>query len=66
MDYLSRLGEAGFTEISIEPTRFYQADDVGDPRLMSWLEAQSSEERSRLNHAFMSAFVRARKPGAGE
>jgi SAM-dependent methyltransferase len=65
-DYLTKLSEAGFTDISIEPTRYYQADDVGDPDLTSWLDAQSSEERSRLNHAFMSAFVRARKPDAGE
>jgi arsenite methyltransferase len=65
-DYLSKLGEAGFTDISIEPTRFYEADDIGDPGLTSWLGAQSFEERSRLNHALMSAFVRARKPGARE
>jgi arsenite methyltransferase len=65
-DYLAKLGEAGFTDISIEPTRFYQAEDVGDPGLTRWLDAQPSEERSRLNHAFMSAFVRARKPGTRE
>jgi arsenite methyltransferase len=63
-DYLSKLGEAGFTEASIEPTRFYQAEDIGDADLTTWLNAQSFEERSRLNHAFMSAFVRARKPRA--
>ena len=62
-DYLDRLTAAGFVDASIEPTRFYAADEVGEPALVEWLQTQPGDERARLNRAFQSAFVRARKPG---
>jgi len=63
-DYLAKLGAAGFVQPSIEPTRYYAADEIGDERLNGWLSDQPEEDRSRLNRAFFSAFVRASKPGA--
>jgi arsenite methyltransferase len=62
-DYLRRLQEAGFVDASIEPTRYYAGQVLDDAALNGWLEAQPAAERDRLNHAFFSAFVRARKPG---
>src|SRR5712692_8536734 len=62
-DYQEGLRDAGFDDVSIEPTRFYAAENLGDPQLDSWLLDQPASERERLSHAFMSAFVRARKPG---
>jgi hypothetical protein len=44
------------------PTRYYRAEDVDDAALTAWLAEQPAEERERLSHAFMSAFVRATKP----
>jgi arsenite methyltransferase len=61
-DYLELLQAAGFAEVNIEPTRFYQAEEMGDERLISWLSEQPEDQRLRLNRAFFSAFVRARKP----
>jgi SAM-dependent methyltransferase len=55
-EYASLLGAAGFEDIELEPTRIYSAADAeafgGDAGL-------SSQE---LDGAFMSAFVRARRP----
>jgi len=61
-DYLARLDAAGFGAVSVEPTRFYTAEDVGDAALTTWLAEQPAAEQAHLNHAFFSAFVRARKP----
>ncbi|HEV7213663.1 MAG TPA: arsenite methyltransferase [Chloroflexota bacterium] len=61
-DYVEQLRAAGFTDVSIEPTRFYQAEDSGDAHLVAWLAAQPLNERPRLNRAFFSAFVRGNKP----
>jgi arsenite methyltransferase len=63
-DYQEGLRDAGFDDVSIEPTRFYAAEDLGDPQLESWLHDQPPSERERLSHAFLSAFVRARRPGS--
>jgi arsenite methyltransferase len=61
-DYQSLLTRAGFVDVTIEPTRHYLLGDVGDPSLDAWLASQQPDERERLSRAFMSAFVRARKP----
>ncbi|HLZ09637.1 MAG TPA: arsenite methyltransferase [Chloroflexota bacterium] len=61
-DYVNQLAESGFVDVSIEPTRFYAADHVGEPAMVEWLASQPADERARLNRAFQSAFVRARKP----
>jgi arsenite methyltransferase len=63
-DYEAKLAAAGFEQIEIVPTRYYRAEDVGDPTLLAWLAAQPAAERERLSRAFMSAFVRAVKPAA--
>lgn len=60
--YQSLLAQAGFVDVTIEPTRHYALDDAGDTGLSAWLASQDPDERERLNRAFMSAFVRARKP----
>ena len=53
-DYLELLETAGFIDVSIEPARFYQTEDV--------FAHQPADERERLGRAFFSASVRARKP----
>jgi arsenite methyltransferase len=63
-DYLAHLEAAGFVETSIESTRYYSMDDMGDPVASAWLAAQPAGEQERLGRAFFGAFVRARKPGA--
>lgn len=61
-EYVEKLGAAGFADVDIVPTRYYQAADFNDPELTSWLEDQPEAERERLGRAFFSAFVRATKP----
>jgi len=61
-DYRAKLQAAGFAEVAIEPTRHYTMEEMGDPSFTAWWEAQPAAEQGRLNHAFMSAFVRGRKP----
>jgi arsenite methyltransferase len=63
-DYLAHLEAAGFVETSIESTRYYSMDDMGDPVASAWLAAQPAGEQELLGRAFFGAFVRARKPGA--
>jgi len=59
-EYRNLLGVAGFTEISIEPTRIYRAADA-----RQFLEAEGLDlDRiaPEVDGHFMSAFIRARKP----
>jgi arsenite methyltransferase len=66
-DYQRKLAAAGFVGASIEPTRFYSAEEAADPALpadaalLAALADQPAAERERLSHAFFSAFVRASK-----
>jgi len=62
-EYQRLLEEAGFQEVTMQPTRFYAADDLQDEALGAWLQTRPDAERTWLNRAFMSAFVRATKPG---
>jgi SAM-dependent methyltransferase len=62
-DYEAELRAAGFEQVEIVPTRYYRSEDVGDPSLLAWLAEQTPTERERLSRAFMSAFVRAVRPG---
>src|ERR1700692_4635507 len=60
-DYQIKLAVAGFEAIGIEPTRVY---DVEDPR--EFLTSQSVDVdaiAAEVGGRFMSAFVRAKKPG---
>lgn len=61
-EYRRILDGAGFVDVAIEPTRVYSSGDLGDPELTAWLASQPEPERSRLDRAFFSAFIRARKP----
>jgi ubiquinone/menaquinone biosynthesis C-methylase UbiE len=61
-EYRSKLAAAGFEQIEVEPTRIYTAADAQglfaeNPELEKF--AQTADAK------FMSAFVRASKPGAG-
>lgn len=55
-DYASLLRDAGFDDISLEPTRVYSASDA------EAFGVEVGVSGDDLDGAFMSAFVRARKP----
>ena len=60
-EYRAKLAAAGFEDISIEPTRVYSAADA-----QSFLAEQGLDARdiaAQVDGKFLSAFVRARKPG---
>lgn len=63
-EYRAALRDAGFVDVEIVPTRYYRAEDFGDPALNAWLESLPVDARARLTTAFFSAFVRALKPEA--
>ena len=59
-EYESRLEQAGFDEIGIEPTRIYTADDA-----RAFLEGADLDlDPAAVHGRFMSAFVRAVKPAS--
>jgi SAM-dependent methyltransferase len=63
-DYRAKLAAAGFTEIEIEPTRVYGAEDARDFLTSAGLDFE--QFAAQVEGKFMSAFVRARRPaGAG-
>jgi hypothetical protein len=60
-EYRAKLAAAGFEDIAIEPTRVYSAADA-----QSFLAGQGIDPRdiaAQVDGKFLSAFVRARKPG---
>ena len=60
-DYRMRLAAAGFEAIGIEPTRVYDVEDARE-----FLTSQSVDVdaiAAEVGGRFMSAFVRAKKPG---
>jgi SAM-dependent methyltransferase len=59
-DYIARLAKAGFDAISVEPTRIYDVDDAR--AFLSGHGIDVDTIAPLLRDAFMSAFVRARKP----
>jgi arsenite methyltransferase len=58
-EFVHLLGEAGFVEIRIEPTRVYTADDA---RAVLGQDAAALATADLADGSFVSAFVRARKP----
>lgn len=59
-EYASKLTEAGFEDISIEPTRVYKVEDA-----RQFLTAQGMEADSiapDVKDKFMSAFILAKMP----
>jgi ubiquinone/menaquinone biosynthesis C-methylase UbiE len=60
-EYRDKLAKAGFASIGVEPTRVYRVEDARE-----FLDAQGIEAESiasQVDGKFMSAFVRAVKPG---
>ncbi len=60
--YAARLGAAGFTAISIEPTRVYSIDDARHFLLQAGIDVDAIAPQ--VDGKFMSAFIRAAKPSA--
>jgi len=60
-DYAAKLTRAGFTGISIEPTRVYSIDDARGFLTEAGINVDSIAPL--VDGKFMSAFVRATKPG---
>ncbi len=60
-EYRSLLAEVGFEEIEVEPTRIYRAEDALAFLQEAGIDPAGVEE---VDGKVMSAFVRARKPGA--
>jgi arsenite methyltransferase len=61
-DYRSTLTAVGFEAVEIEPTRIYGADD--ERRFVDAARGDAAEKLEFTGGRFMSACVRARKPGA--
>ena len=61
--YRDLLQEAGFTDIEVEVTRRYSLDDIAESGARASLAALSQSERAEVDGKFVSAFIRARKPG---
>jgi len=59
-NYLSKLSQAGFTDISLEATRVYRADDAREFLAGSGLNIDAIA--AQVDGKFISAFIRARKP----
>jgi SAM-dependent methyltransferase len=61
-EYRTKLAVAGFTGIDIEPTRIYRVEDAKAFLASAGPEVAAMAEK--MDGRFMSAFVRATKPGA--
>ncbi len=62
-EYSGKLAKAGFTDISLEPTRVYRAEDAREFLTGAGLDVEAIA--TRVDGKFISAFVRARKPLGG-
>jgi arsenite methyltransferase len=59
-EYCTKLKNAGFEQVDIEPTRIYQGQDIRNLLAGTGLNADSII--SKVDGKFASAFIRARKP----
>jgi SAM-dependent methyltransferase len=59
-EYISKLAAAGFTGISVEPTRVYSAEDA--KASLTWAGLDVEAVAPLVEGKFISAFVRAAKP----
>jgi len=59
-DYRSKLADAGFEKVDIEPTRVYRGQDVRD--LLSGINLGMESIIAQVEGKFAGAFVRAQKP----
>jgi hypothetical protein len=62
-EYATKLAQAGFTGISIEPTRVYSIEDARSFLVEAGLDVDGIAPL--VEGKFMSAFIRATKPGGG-
>jgi SAM-dependent methyltransferase len=60
-EYRAKLAAAGFEDIALEPTRVYRVEDAREFLAGAGLDADAIAPT--VDGRFMSAFVRARKPG---
>jgi arsenite methyltransferase len=60
-EYRMKLAVAGFEAISVEPTRIYEIDDARE--FLSGKSVDVDAIAAAVDGKFMSAFVRAKKPG---
>ena len=63
-EYRQKLAAAGFGDVDLEPTRIYRAEDA-----RAFLSSAGLDERGlaeAVDGRFMSAFVRATKPGGAK
>jgi arsenite methyltransferase len=60
-EYRGKLAKAGFEAIDVEPTRVYRAEDARTFLSRAGLDADAIAPH--VDGKFMSAFIRARKPG---
>ena len=63
-EYAAKLAEAGFEAIDIEPTRIYRVEDARAFLIAEGIDVDAMA--SQVDGKFMSAFVRATKPGAAQ
>jgi arsenite methyltransferase len=61
-EYRSKLSDAGFEKVAIEPTRIYEGQDVRD--LLAGTNLGAESIIAQVEGKFASAFIRARKPAA--
>ncbi|HKN22970.1 MAG TPA: arsenite methyltransferase [Terracidiphilus sp.] len=61
-DYLAKLSKAGFSEVSIEPTRVYNVEDARQFLTEAGVDVDAIAPE--VDGKFMSAFIRAAKPKA--
>ena len=59
-EYVQKLAQAGFADISVEPTRIYDIEDARD--FLSAKGIDVDAVAPQVDGKFMSAFVRARRP----
>jgi SAM-dependent methyltransferase len=60
-EYIAKLAEAGFTGISVEPTRVYSIEDARQFLMEAGIDVDAIAPQ--VEGKFMSAFIRATKPG---
>src|SRR5215471_751711 len=61
-EYETKLTQAGFVDVAIEPTRIYAAADVKG--LLATIGPDAEQIAAMVDGKFASAFIRARKPAA--
>ena len=61
-EYLAKLARAGFEVVTVEPTRIYRVEDAREQLSRSGIDVDAIAPL--VDGKFMSAFVRAKKPGS--